>query len=53
MPSRIGASDRRCHLGLGALGPQVIEGWHGVKYDALSRTREIVEVCRKVRRREG
>ena len=30
-------SDGRCHLGLGASGPQVIEGWHGVKYDAPHR----------------
>lgn len=42
-------SDGRCHLGLGASGPQVIEGWHGVKYDApIGRTREIVEICREV-----
>src|ERR1700677_2396608 len=26
-------SDGRFHLGLGASGPQVIEGWHGVAYD--------------------
>lgn len=46
-------SDGRCHLGLGASGPQVIEGFHGVKYDAqLGRTREIVEICRKVWARE-
>jgi F420-dependent oxidoreductase-like protein len=46
-------SDGRCHLGLGASGPQVIEGFHGVRYDAqLGRTREIVEVCRKVWARE-
>jgi F420-dependent oxidoreductase-like protein len=31
----------------------VIEGWHGVPYDApLQRTREIVEICRQVWRRE-
>jgi len=42
-------SDGRCQLGLGASGPQVIEGWHGVRYDApLGRTREIIEVCREV-----
>src|SRR3954469_25954139 len=42
-------SDGRCVLGLGASGPQVIEGWHGVKYDApIGRTREIIEICRKV-----
>jgi F420-dependent oxidoreductase-like protein len=46
-------SHGRCVLGLGASGPQVIEGWHGVPYDKpLARTREIVEICRKVWRRE-
>src|SRR6201993_4354211 len=34
-------------------GPQVIEGWHGVPYDApVGRTRELVEICRMVWRRE-
>ncbi|HEX2577374.1 MAG TPA: LLM class F420-dependent oxidoreductase, partial [Aquihabitans sp.] len=47
-------SDGRCHLGLGASGPQVIEGWHGVTYDApIGRTREIVDICRQVWAREG
>src|SRR5437764_36329 len=42
-------SDGRCILGLGASGPQVIEGWHGVAYDRpLVRTREIIEICRQV-----
>jgi F420-dependent oxidoreductase-like protein len=46
-------SDGRFTLGLGASGPQVIEGWHGVPYDApLQRTREIVEICRQVWRRD-
>lgn len=46
-------SDGRFHLGLGASGPQVVEGWHGVRYDApLGRTREIVDICRKVWARE-
>ncbi|WP_404850946.1 LLM class F420-dependent oxidoreductase [Dietzia kunjamensis] len=46
-------SDGRFTLGLGASGPQVIEGFHGVKYDApLARTREIIEICRQVWRRE-
>ena len=46
-------SGGRFTLGLGASGPQVIEGWHGVPYDApLQRTREVVEICRKVWRRE-
>jgi F420-dependent oxidoreductase-like protein len=43
----------RCVLGLGASGPQVIEGFHGVPYDApLARTREIIEICRSVWRRD-
>jgi F420-dependent oxidoreductase-like protein len=47
-------SGGRCHLGLGASGPQVIEGWHGIAYDApLGRTREIISVCRKVWAREA
>lgn len=46
-------SDGRFHLGLGASGPQVIEGWHGVPYVApIQRTRETIEVCRKVWARE-
>ena len=46
-------SNGRCMLGLGASGPQVIEGFHGVTYDApLGRTREIVEICRKIWKRE-
>ncbi|GLZ03616.1 LLM class F420-dependent oxidoreductase [Actinomadura sp. NBRC 104412] len=46
-------SDGRFSLGIGASGPQVIEGFHGVPYTApLGRTREIIEICRKVWRRE-
>ena len=46
-------SGGRFQLGLGASGPQVIEGWHGVEYAApLARTREVVEICRKVWARE-
>ena len=46
-------SEGRCILGLGASGPQVIEGWHGVPYDRpLERTREIIDICRQVWRRE-
>jgi F420-dependent oxidoreductase-like protein len=42
-------SDGRFHLGIGSSGPQVIEGWHGVPFDApIGRTREIVDVCRQV-----
>jgi F420-dependent oxidoreductase-like protein len=47
-------SEGRFHLGLGSSGPQVIEGWHGVPFDApLGRTREIVDVCRQVWAREA
>lgn len=46
-------SNGRFMLGIGASGPQVIEGFHGVRYDApLARTREIVQICRQVWRRE-
>src|SRR3974390_3549719 len=46
-------SDGRFTLGLGASGPQVIEGWHGVPSDPpVGRTREIIEICRQVWRRE-
>jgi len=47
-------TDGRFHLGLGASGPQVIEGFHGVRYsDPLGRTREIIEICRETWRREA
>ena len=47
-------TDGRCILGLGASGPQVIEGFHGLQYDKpLGRTREIIDICRQVWRREG
>ena len=46
-------SGGRFTLGLGASGPQVIEGFHGLPYTApLARTREVVEICRQVWRRE-
>ncbi|TWE11670.1 LLM class F420-dependent oxidoreductase [Rudaeicoccus suwonensis] len=46
-------SGGRFMLGIGASGPQVIEGFHGVKYDApLGRTRELIDICRQVWRRE-
>jgi F420-dependent oxidoreductase-like protein len=46
-------SGGRFTLGLGTSGPQVIEGWHGVPYDApVGRTRELIEICRMVWRRE-
>src|SRR5688572_21111668 len=46
-------SGGRFLLGLGASGPQVIEGFHGIPYDKpIARTREIIEICRMVWRRE-
>lgn len=46
-------SSGRAILGLGASGPQVIEGWHGVAYDRpVARTREVVDICRRVWARE-
>jgi len=46
-------SGGRAVIGLGASGPQVIEGFHGVPYDKpLGRTREIVDILRRGLRRE-
>src|SRR3954453_18502362 len=46
-------SDGRVICGLGASGPQVVEGFHGVPYDKpMQRIKEYIEVCRKVWRRE-
>lgn len=46
-------SGGRFTLGIGASGPQVVEGFHGVPYTApLATTREVVEICRTVWRRE-
>jgi len=46
-------SGGRFRLGLGVSGPQVSEGWHGVKFDApLGRTREYVDIVRMALRRE-
>jgi F420-dependent oxidoreductase-like protein len=46
-------SGGRFRLGLGVSGPQVSEGWHGVRFDRpLARTREYVEITRRALRRE-
>jgi F420-dependent oxidoreductase-like protein len=46
-------SEGRFTLGIGTSGPQVVEGFHGVPFDApLGRTREVVDICRRVWRRE-
>ena len=47
-------SGGRFVLGLGASGPQVVEGWYGSAYPKpLARTREYVEVVRQVLAREA
>jgi F420-dependent oxidoreductase-like protein len=46
-------SGGRVILGLGASGPQVVEGWYGQPYpQPLARTREYVDIVRSVVRRE-
>ena len=46
-------SDGRFILGLGASGPQVIEGFHGVKYEKpMQRIKEYIEACRMIWKRE-
>ena len=46
-------SGGRLILGLGASGPQVVEGWYGQPYaKPLARTREYVEILRRIFRRE-
>jgi F420-dependent oxidoreductase-like protein len=46
-------SHGRFILGLGASGPQVVEGWYGMPYPKpLARTREYVEIVRMVIARE-
>ena len=46
-------SNGRFILGLGASGPQVVEGWYGQAYPKpLARTREYVEIVRRIIARE-
>ena len=46
-------SDNRFVLGLGVSGPQVIEGWHGIRFDRpLARMRETTEIVRRAVRGE-
>ena len=46
-------SGGRAIIGLGASGPQVVEGFHGIPYDKpVGRTREIVDLIRRGLRRE-
>ncbi len=47
-------SNGRFILGLGASGPQVVEGWHGVAYGKpMTRTKEYISILRKIFAREG
>ncbi|MBP2478063.1 F420-dependent oxidoreductase-like protein [Crossiella equi] len=47
-------SNGRAVIGIGASNPQVVEGWYGVPYPRpLERTREYIDVMRKVIAREG
>jgi F420-dependent oxidoreductase-like protein len=42
-------SGGRCLLGIGASGPQVMEGWHGIDFDRpVRRTRETIEIIRAI-----
>ncbi len=46
-------SGGRFIAGLGASGPQVVEGWHGVPYGKpITRTREYIEIMRRIFARE-
>jgi len=46
-------SGGRFNLGLGVSGPQVIEGWHGIRFERpVQRMREIVEIVRRATRGE-
>lgn len=47
-------SGGRFIAGLGASGPQVVEGWHGVPYGKpVTRTREYIQIMRKIMERDG
>jgi len=47
-------SDGRFILGLGASGPQVVEGWHGASFqEQLQTTREYFQIVRQILRRQG
>jgi F420-dependent oxidoreductase-like protein len=47
-------SDGRFILGLGASGPQVVEGWYGQRFPKpLARTREYIDIIRQVWARQG
>ncbi len=42
-------SDGRFILGIGTSGPQVMEGWHGVRFDRpVTRTKETIDIVRAI-----
>jgi len=47
-------SGGRMILGMGVSGPQVVEGWYGQPFGKpLARTREVIDIIRKILAREG
>lgn len=47
-------SGGRFIVGLGASGPQVVEGWHGVPYGKpVTRTREYIKIMKEIFERKG
>mgnify|MGYP006116266943 FL=1 len=47
-------SNGRFIVGLGASGPQVVEGWHGVPYGKpVTRTKEYIQIMKKIFARQG
>lgn len=49
----VALSHGRFILGLGVSGPQVMEGWHGVRFvHPLQRTRETIDIVRMIARGE-
>ena len=47
-------SNDRFIVGLGASGPQVVEGWHGVPYGKpITRTKEYIQIMRKIMERDA
>ena len=47
-------SGGRVILGMGVSGPQVVEGWYGQPFGKpLARTREVIDIIRKILAREG
>ncbi len=46
-------SGGRFVLGLGSSTPNLVEGWHGMRYERpLQRTREAIDICHRIWRRD-